>query len=137
MAGRVLTLHPAHYHHMLAHVQACLPEEACGLLGGRAGASAAVQPVTNALHSPVRFSMEPKEQLQAMLWLEEQGLDLLGIFHSHPTGPDHPSATDVAEFLYPGVLVLIWSPEGAGWQVKAYDILDGQVQAVPLLRCRC
>src|SRR5512146_1553484 len=99
---------------MIEHVLSCLPEEACGLLGGRREdpqgtpdspfTAAAVLPIENELHSLVRFRMAPAEQLKAFYWLEEHGLELAAIFHSHPQGPDHPSATDLAEFAYPGVL---------------------------------
>jgi proteasome lid subunit RPN8/RPN11 len=101
---------------MLEHALTRLPEEACGLLGGRREdlnspfTAAAVLPIENELHSPVRFRMAPAEQLKAFYWLEENGLELTAIFHSHPQGPDHPSATDLAEFAYPGVLMLILSP---------------------------
>lgn len=111
---------------MRAHVHACLPEEACGLLGGRFdGTKATVKvviPVENVLHSPVRFRMDPREQLQAFNRLDDLGLELVGIFHSHPTGPDAPSATDLAEFYYPGVAFLIWSPGAEGWQLRAFLI---------------
>lgn len=116
---------------MFDHVSSCYPEEACGLLGGQAAEAtcrvAAALPVENVLHSPVRYRMEPSAQLQGFLWLEEQGLDLVGIYHSHPTGPDYPSYTDLDEYAYPGVLALIWSPDGGSgsgdsWQLKAFWI---------------
>lgn len=111
---------------MREHVLSCLPEEACGLLGGRIdGAKAAVKvviPVENVLHSPVRFRMDPREQLRAFNRLDDLGLELVGIFHSHPTGPNAPSATDLAEFYYPGVAFLIWSPGSEGWQLRAFHI---------------
>jgi proteasome lid subunit RPN8/RPN11 len=116
----------------LNHLLACLPEEGCGLLAGRQENRAAyvtvVLPIANELHSPVRFRMDPLSQLQAFQWLDEQGLDLLAIFHSHPAGPAYPSATDQAEFAYPGVLTLIVSPHSAedGWQARAYALdLEG------------
>lgn len=114
---------------MVAHAQACLPEEACGVLGGSlpaAGEPAApllALPVENELHSPVRFRMAPTAQLQAFYALEEQGLELLAVFHTHPRGPEQPSPTDLAEFAYPGVLSLILFPRpGSGWQVRAFAI---------------
>lgn len=114
------------FEEMRAHVFACLPEEACGLLGGKMdGETATVKvviPVENVLHSPVRFRMDPREQLLAFNHLDDLGLELVGIFHSHPNGPDAPSATDLAEFYYPGVAFLIWSPGGEGWQLRAFRI---------------
>jgi proteasome lid subunit RPN8/RPN11 len=126
---------------MLAHVSACLPEEGCGLLGGRfdergIACVEVVVPVENELHSPVRFRMAPLEQLRVFQEIERLGLDLVGIFHSHPTGPDHPSATDLADFFYPGVPVVIISPGAAGgWQVKGFLIEDSHVMALDRLPC--
>ena len=124
-----LVLSSALWEQMQAHALACLPEEACGVLGGlpavsdEPAAAVLALPVENALHSRVRFRMEPSAQLQAFYALEEQGLELLAVFHSHPRGPEHPSPTDLAEFAYPGVLSLILFPrDGAAWQVRAYAI---------------
>jgi proteasome lid subunit RPN8/RPN11 len=131
-----------HWQTMLAHILACLPEEGCGLVGGHfmpdGAHSRAILPVTNDLHSPVRFYMSPGEQIRALTWLDENCLDLVAIFHSHPGGPGVPSATDLAEFAYPGVLYLILSPAGGSvidreWQMRAYWIEEGGVvTAIPL-----
>ncbi len=116
---------------MLAHVQANAPLEACGLLAGLAGAVSRVIPVANQAHSAVRFRMEPAEQLQALQWIDAQGLELVGIFHSHPAGPDRPSATDIAQAAYP-VVYLIWSRAGAEWSVRGYWIEGSRVTETEL-----
>jgi proteasome lid subunit RPN8/RPN11 len=110
---------------MLAWVQTCLPEEACGLLGGRDGEAVLLVAVENELHSPVRFRMRPEEQLSGLRQMEAQGLDLLAIFHSHPTGPAVPSARDIAEAFYPEALMLIWSPGANGWSLRGFWIEAG------------
>ena len=125
--------------HMLAHIQRNLPEESCGLLGGKVIDGKvceieAVMPITNQAHSQVRFYMDPVEQLAAFKELEAQGLELVGIYHSHPAGPSIPSATDLAEFAYPGVVYVIWSYEHQGWHVNAFEITGGNFQEKPLLR---
>ena len=108
---------------MRLHAQQGAPEEVCGLVGGQAGRAMRVIAVENCLHSPVRFRMDAAAQLQAMLDIEAAGLEMLAIYHSHPQGPPVPSPTDVAEFAYPGVLTLIWSPGAEpGWQVRAFEI---------------
>ena len=117
---------------MLVHVLSCLPEEACGLLGGSPEEALRVIPVENELHSPVRFCMRALDQLNAMLSIEEGGQELVGIFHSHPTSPPVPSPTDIAEFAYPEALTLIWSPHGGDWQVRAYRIEGNLVKPVAL-----
>jgi proteasome lid subunit RPN8/RPN11 len=100
---------------------ASLPEEGCGLLFGRAGRVERVVPIQNSLHSPVRFRLEPHAQLTAMQSADDQGLDLLAIYHSHPRGPKHPSPTDIEEAAYPQAAHLIWWRESAGrWNQQLF-----------------
>lgn len=128
-----LTLSPDHLQQMITHVQACLPHEACGILAGNLGAIQTVLPVTNHLHSPVRFQMDFKEQWQVFQWLESHQMEMLAIFHSHPHGPNHPSATDLKEFYYPGVFSMILSPGVTGWQAGCYKIDNGTIETVELV----
>jgi proteasome lid subunit RPN8/RPN11 len=125
---------------MVQHIQNCLPEEACGLAGG-VSRNQTVQiswilPVVNQLHSPVRFRMDPAGQLQALRAIEDHDLDLVAIFHSHPNGPEIPSATDLLEFFYPGVLSLILSPFAIPeeWRVRAFQISSGQFREAAVSR---
>ncbi len=128
---RRLTLTRGQLEEMRAHVQASAPLEACGLLAGRGRVVSRVISVANQAQSTVRFRMEPAEQLQAFHWMDANGLDLLGIFHSHPAGPDRPSATDVAEAAYAAVY-LIWSRAGAEWYVRGYWIEGSRVTDIEL-----
>jgi len=130
---------------MLADVRACDPVEACGLIAGRASQAVHVIPVTNVLQSRVRFRMDPLEQLNAFNQIEERGLELLAIYHSHPDGPATPSVTDVTEAAYPGVVHLIWSKSGERldealgepltelWNCRGFLIAGGRVSEVPIL----
>ncbi|WP_299027318.1 M67 family metallopeptidase [uncultured Thermanaerothrix sp.] len=119
---RILRLSLAQEKMILNHVIQHLPEEACGLLGGQGETVSVVIPVTNSLHSPVRFRMDPAELLKALEWLDTEDLDLVGIFHSHPRGPATPSETDLHEFAYPESLMLIVSPVGKVWRLRAFEI---------------
>jgi len=116
-----LDLAASHLDRMRAHVESCLPLEACGLLAGTLSTVLQVIPVANAARSPVRFQMEPREQLAALDHIEAGGLELLGIFHSHPDGPGAPSATDIAEAAYPVVYVIWWRPRGL-WEARGFWI---------------
>jgi proteasome lid subunit RPN8/RPN11 len=119
-----LNLSHTHWLQMRDHVRESDPEEACGLLSGEPWTVSQVYPVENELHSPVRFRMDALGQLNAMLKMERAGEELIGIFHSHPAGPASPSPTDLAEFLYPGVLYLIWSKSPPHtWSVRCF-LLD-------------
>ena len=78
--------------------------------------------------------MDPVEQLRAFAWIEANSLDLLGIFHSHPSGPDTLSETDIAEAAYE-VVQIIWSPSSLpeeAWQARAFWIENGRLYNVEL-----
>jgi proteasome lid subunit RPN8/RPN11 len=128
-----LRLTAAHRDAMLAHVQEGLPNEACGLLGGPPGMVERVYGVENVYRSPVAYYMDPAAQVEAMVEIEAAGWDVCGIFHSHPAGPPVPSATDVAQALYPEAVYVIVAPDGAGgWQMRGFEIDSGHVREVPL-----
>ena len=141
-----LSLAPEHLDQIIRHIESCLPEEACGLIGGTNRHARLVIPVENELHSRVLFRMAPLAQLKALDQIEILGFDLLAIFHSHPQGPAAPSPTDIAEFFYPGTAVIIAAPadrgnlnrrprsglDGGNWRVNAFVIDQNQVHPVKL-----
>ena len=116
MIGRSL------YRTMLEDVIRRAPEEACGIVAGRNMQASRLYVVTNELHSQVAYRMHPPEQFSVFLDLERQELEMLAIYHSHPSGPEVPSETDLAEFTYPGVYSLIWFPQSGTWDCRAYLI---------------
>jgi len=121
------------YEGMLSHLRDVYPLEGCGLLGGLDGRVTRLYPVTNILASPYNYEMDPRQQLRAFDDLESAGLELLAIFHSHPHGPEQPSATDVARAYYPDTIQLIVSfRDPASPSVRAFTIVEGQVNEVPL-----
>jgi len=127
-----LTISRAQWEQMRNYVESHAPLEACGLLGGRDGVVGVVIPVRNAAGSPVRFRMEPLEQLRAFEQIEFAGMDVLAIFHSHPKGPAVPSPTDIAEAFYE-VIQVIWSPTEGEWLAHAFWIEAGHAAEVPLI----
>lgn len=87
------------YRQIVDHALAGFPNEACGLLAGtESGDVRDVRKVfclTNIDHSNEHFSMDPKEQLAALRQAREEGLTLLGNWHSHPESPSRPSEEDI------------------------------------------
>ncbi len=132
MRPEKLVIPRAEWDKMLAYVSEETPLEACGFLAGTNEQAQVTIFVANAAQSPVRFRMEPREQWLAFVQMEEAGLEMLSIFHSHPKGPPVPSPTDVAEAAYP-VVNIIWSPGSEGWQARGFWIEAGQVSEVPLV----
>ena len=88
----------ADYQAMIKHAREMAPVEDCGLVGGRiAGDVKIVEKIfylTNTEHSGEHFRLDPKEQFAAVKELREQGLQLLGNWHSHPASPPRPSEED-------------------------------------------
>jgi len=128
---KVLRLTPAHWQAMLDQVASEAPLEACGLLAGKQDSVETVLRMRNAEKSPVRFGMDAQEQYNAFEWMTDNGLDLVGIFHSHPTGPETVSATDIAEAAYE-VVHIIWSPINGTWSARGFWIEKEQVTEVAL-----
>jgi len=83
---------------ILKHSLATIPNEACGLIGGRIeGLNKIVEKVyilENVDNSNEHFSMNPKEQFAAIKDMRNNGLVMLGNFHSHPESPSRPSEED-------------------------------------------
>ncbi len=118
---------------IIDQARAALPEESCGLVAGHQGRAARLYPVENTRHSPVAYEMDPRQQVQAMLAIENDGLELLAIYHSHPAGPAHPSPSDVAQACYPEQAQLIISLAGEEAVVRAFRIAGDLVSEIPVL----
>lgn len=76
-----------------------LPDEACGLVAGtdREDGTREIKKVyllTNTDHTNEHFSIDPREQLQAVRDMRAEGLTPLGNWHSHPETPSRPSEED-------------------------------------------
>lgn len=94
----MLYLNKADYEKILSHCVEGLPNEACGLIGGvKEEGKKYIKKVyllTNIDASNEHFSMDPKEQLEAVKDMRANGYELLGNFHSHPESPSRPSEED-------------------------------------------
>jgi proteasome lid subunit RPN8/RPN11 len=117
---------------MLADVAERAPEEACGLLAGKGNVVHTVSPVTNILHSPSLYRMAPEEQLAVFNQIDRHELDLIGIYHSHPNGPQGLSQRDLTEAYYPDVIQLVWFRQGDEWQCHGSRIVGDRVVEVSL-----
>lgn len=126
-----LTLTRNDLQRMIAHAAAEAPLEACGLLAGRDAKVEKIFLVRNQAQSPVRFVMDPLEQLNAFEWIEANRMELLGIFHSHPAGPETLSPTDIAEAAYPVAHVILARTNGA-WRARGFWIENGGFREVIL-----
>lgn len=108
-----------------------MPNEACAFLLGSGNDCIVAQilPVANADNSPYSFSVEPSELISAYDTAERKGLQVIGIFHSHP-GKSSPSATDLKFMQINPVVWLIYSSTEK--KFAAYRV-DGETTKVDVL----
>ena len=111
------------------------PQEACGLLiGKQLGGRVEVREVAsarnlNTTRAADRFELDPEDYLKADRAAQQAGLELVGIWHSHPDHPAHPSATD-REFAWEGWSYLILSvgregvAEMRSWRLDGQDFIE-------------
>jgi proteasome lid subunit RPN8/RPN11 len=116
---------------LITYVDQHAPLEACGLLAGKEAQAEKMIGVPNQAQSDVRFVMDPYEQLRAFDWIESNGFDLVGIFHSHPSGLETVSATDIAEAAY-AVVHLILARRENQWKARGFWIEGGSAREVTL-----
>lgn len=94
----MIYLKKSDYDKIVEHAKRELPDEACGLIAGKVdGEIKTVEKVyllTNIDHSNEHFSLDPKEQLNAIKDMRANGYVPLGNWHSHPESPSRPSDED-------------------------------------------
>jgi proteasome lid subunit RPN8/RPN11 len=99
------------------------------MLVGRNGVITRAFPAANAAPSPAtEYEIAPKELFHLTREIRAAGLQLLGIYHSHPNGKNEPSSRDIEQAYYPDVAYFIISPApDAEKPVRAFSICDGRV----------
>lgn len=114
---------------MLDHARREPQVECCGMLAGREGVITRAFPATNAGKNPAtEYEVAPKELFRLTREIRAAGLQLLGIYHSHPNGKNEPSPRDIEQAYYPDVAYFIISPlADAPKALRAFSISDGRV----------
>jgi [CysO sulfur-carrier protein]-S-L-cysteine hydrolase len=125
----VLRLSQDAYARMVGHCYDGLPYEACGLLGGDPVTAKATlcYPTANAAGSARVYTVEPRDHLRADRDAEGQGLELIGVFHSHTHTDAYPSKTDVDQAPDPGWHYVLVSLRDIAPVVRSYRIVNGKI----------
>ena len=105
------------------------PFEVCGLMIGAPGSDRIDRfvPCTNIATSAKVYTIDPKEHLKAEIAAEKDGLEVLGVMHSHTHSEAFPSATDVAQAPDPGWHYLIVSLKSGAPQPRSFRIVNGEI----------
>jgi len=119
---------------MIAHAREDAPNECCGLIGGTPGEAQSLHRAENAEASPFRYSIAPRQQLELMKRIDDDGQEVAGIYHSHTRTPAQPSQTDInLASGWPDAVYFIVSLEHPDEpDVKAFRIEGSTVEDVDL-----
>lgn len=132
MPVRTLSISKQNLDFMIEDCRLRRPEEACGLLVGRfndlAAVASDVMPVRNQSMSTVRFSIDPVVMYKALKKVEERGETVIGVYHSHASGPE-PSHIDVN---YMEGTSYVWVIVEMCESVKAF-VYEGGVKEVKIV----
>jgi proteasome lid subunit RPN8/RPN11 len=118
---------------IIDHARSEAPMECCGMVASRDGAAVRVYPATNAAASPLRYEIDGAEQYRIQMEIEDAGLDLGAIYHSHTRTEPYPSQTDINLAFYPDAVYVIVGLAGEEPDVRAYAIREGRVQETELV----
>lgn len=136
------------YEQLLEHARDDAPNECCGLVGGRDGVAKTVYRARNAEASPLRYNLDPQDQIRIYDEIERNGEELAAIYHSHTASPAYPSQTDInlalmdrrengqmvgKEPVFPGVVYLIASLADGEEPLRGFEITEAGVNEVDLV----
>jgi proteasome lid subunit RPN8/RPN11 len=123
---------------LIAHAHEEAPNECCGLVAVEAGHNSRtaravrVHATVNTAASPLKFEVDGRELLELLAEIEEDGLELGAIYHSHTRTHPYPSQTDINFAAnWPGVewiIVGLAGPEAP--LVRSYLIDGGAVTEI-------
>ncbi|MEY4226435.1 MAG: hypothetical protein RL190_1192 [Actinomycetota bacterium] len=136
--GAPLVLPRALRDELVAHARAGLPNEACGILGGRDGVAERFYPAVNGEPSPFFYNIEARDLLRILQEIERDfRIDpaaedvedaVAAVYHSHVESPAFPSRTDVEIAHWPDAAYVIVSLGSEPPDVRAFMIRDGQIE---------
>ena len=127
----MIVVSDAHLAAIARHAESDRTEECCGLMLGRFADDGTkivrdLLPIDNARESDARhnrFLIGPMEMLRGERHARSVGLDIVGIYHSHPNAPAKPSQFDLdhAWPVYSYIIVSV-TADGAGplrsWELR-------------------
>ena len=130
----MLKLSEAEYNAIRRHGEETYPHECCGaLLGHSDGESRTViQSVrcgnTRSDSPHNRYHISPQELVRIQREAREQGVEIVGFYHSHPDHPARWSQTDLAEAHWIGCSYVITSVERGQAKITNSFLLAGDIE---------
>lgn len=128
----MLTISPDALEQFTKDATATYPDECCGfLLGNEYGEARSISDVIVVVNAKEgdkrrRFVISPKDYLHAERVADEKGLQLIGIYHSHPDHPAVPSEHDrvAAQPFFSYIIVSV--QQGNAAAVRSWRLNEAQ-----------
>jgi len=108
-----LEISAKHVERISSHSRESYPVEACGILigtlAGDVRSVTEVWPAKNQLSSESSYEIDPETLFRAFSHAEQNKVEAVGFYHSHPFSSANASEVDKARANYPGLSYVIYS----------------------------
>lgn len=106
------------------------PNESCAILFGKKDQVSDLFLTENIEQSPINFTISNDQLIEGYKIAEERGLDVIGIFHSHPNSDAFPSNTDKKFMHINPVVWMIYSGINKNFRAFMFDsdIIEIQIE---------
>jgi proteasome lid subunit RPN8/RPN11 len=124
----MLTVNVSQRDAMVATCIRALPNEGCGLLlGTTEGLVHEVVASANVADSAKVYEIDPTVLLRATRRADAEGLEVIGVFHSHTHSAAYPSPTDIRQAPDPSWHYVLISLVDVPADVRSFRVIDGEV----------
>ncbi|WP_448588517.1 Mov34/MPN/PAD-1 family protein [Thermocrinis sp.] len=123
---------------MIEQAERDYPYETCGLLLGKYAQDVRIvfgayeTPNANPDRKNDRYEIDPKDYLRAEKKAREFGLEIVGVYHSHPDHPDRPSQYDQERAFEGFSYVILSVSKGKVVSYKSWELVDGKFREEPI-----
>lgn len=86
-----------------------------------------VVPSANVAASAKVYEIDPQVLLRTYRRADDEGIEVIGVFHSHTHSPAYPSPTDIRQAPDPAWHYVLISMAVVPADVRSYSVLEGEV----------
>lgn len=129
-------LAPEHLDAMVAQARSEASQEICGLIVGAGNQAVQVIPISNRSQSPQTcYEADGIELYRALSEIEASNLELLGMYHSHPSSPAMLSTEDIhqARLNYPGKVQVVLSLGSTSAKLRAWRVHRDRIDTLAIV----
>jgi proteasome lid subunit RPN8/RPN11 len=109
------------------------PIETCGYLAGTGNEVKKIYPMRNTDNSRIKYSFDPEQQFKVVKDTRKKKLNLIGVYHSHPTTHARMSKRDLKFVHDPEMFYVIVSIVSKVPVIKAFNVIDGKPIEIKIL----